>query len=241
MIRLGVNIDHIATLRNARNGIEPEPIVAAGILVRAGADSVVMHLREDRRHIRDEDVKLVKKAINIKLNLEMSINDDIVSRALEVIPAQATLVPEKREELTTEGGLDVIKYFKKIKNVVEALKKKGVIVSLFIEPDKKQIEKALESGAQMIEIHTGHYANLFMKDKHKKEAVRIRQGAEFADQIGLEVACGHGLTIQNLPLIANIEQIVEFNIGHSIISTAVFTGLMQAVKDMKRAIIDNRR
>lgn len=240
MIRLGVNIDHIATIRNARGGIEPEPVVAAGIVERAGADSVVMHLREDRRHINDGDVNIVKKAVNIKLNLEMSINNDIVKRALEVVPAQATLVPEKRQELTTEGGLDVVKYFNQLKDVTTELKKKGIIVSLFIEPDKKQIEKGKETGAQMIEIHTGHYANLFMKEKYSDELEKIRKGAVFAEKIGFEVACGHGLTIQNVPLIAGIKEIIEFNIGHSIISSAVFIGLKDAVNDMKQAIINSR-
>ncbi len=241
MIRLGVNIDHVATIRNARGGIEPEPVVAAGLAQRAGADSVVMHLREDRRHVRDEDIKTVKKAINIKLNLEMSINEGIVRQALEVIPAQATLVPEKREELTTEGGLDVIKYFKKIKDVTAQLKKKGIIVSLFIEADKKQIEKARETDAQMIEIHTGKYADLFMKDEYKKEVEKIQQGALFAEEIGFEVACGHGLTLQNVGLIAGIDRIIEFNIGHSIIASAVFIGLEKAIKDMKQAIINHKR
>ncbi len=240
MIRLGINIDHVATLRNARGGIEPEPVVAAGICESAGADSIVVHLREDRRHINDDDVRLIRKAVNIKLNLEMSINEDIVNRALEVIPNQATLVPEKRQELTTEGGLDVVKYFKPLKEVVGELKKKGIIVSLFVEPDKHQIEKAKETGAEMIELHTGHYSNLFKNDKHQEEIERIRDSAIFADKIGIEVVCGHGLTCQNVPLIAQIKEIIEFNIGHTIISKAVFTGLYQAVVDMKRVIIDNR-
>ena len=161
MIRLGVNIDHIATLRNARGGIEPEPVVAAGIAEKSGADSIVTHLREDRRHIKDEDVILLKKTLNTRLNLEMSMNEDIVKRALEVVPYQATLVPEKRLELTTEGGLDVISLFSQTKDVVTELKKKGVIVSLFLNPDLKQIEQGIKTGAQMIEIHTGHYANLY--------------------------------------------------------------------------------
>ena len=240
MMRLGVNIDHVATLRNARGGLEPEPIVAAGIVERAGADSIVMHLREDRRHVRDEDVKNVRELINIKLNLEMSINNDIVNQALKIIPNQATLVPEKRQELTTEGGLDVIRYFKSLKNVVTELKKKGIIVSLFIDPDKKQIEKGRETGAQMIEIHTGHYANFFMKDKYLKELKKIQNSAVFAENIGFEVACGHGLTLQNVPLIAGIQEIVEFNIGHSIMATAMFTGLEKAVQDMRRVILDNQ-
>lgn len=241
MIRLGVNIDHVATLRNARGGIEPEPVVAAGIAVSAGADTIVVHLREDRRHIKDEDVFQIRRAVNVKLNLEMSINDDIVKTALKVCPNQATLVPEKREELTTEGGLNVIKHFKPLKDAITELKKKNVIVSLFVEPDKKQIEMVKATGAEMIEIHTGHYANYFVEDKHHKELKKIIEASAFAHEIGLEVACGHGLTCQNVPYIAQIKEIVEYNIGHSIISRAVFTGLYQAIKDMKQTIIVNHK
>ncbi|MBU1075978.1 MAG: pyridoxine 5'-phosphate synthase [Spirochaetes bacterium] len=240
MIRLGVNIDHVATLRNARGGLEPEPVVAAGICASAGADSIVVHLREDRRHIHDDDVLAIRRTVDVKLNLEMSIDEGVVKRALEVEPNQATLVPEKRRELTTEGGLDVIADFDPLKDVADELKKKNIIVSLFVEPDKYQIEKAKEAGAQMIEIHTGHYADYFKKDQHLQELKKIRESVLFAREIGIEVACGHGLTLQNVPLIAGIKDIVEFNIGHSIISKALFTGLYQSVKDMKRIITDNR-
>jgi pyridoxine 5-phosphate synthase len=240
MFRLGVNIDHVATIRNARGGIEPEPVLAAGIVQKAGADSVVMHLREDRRHVRDKDIFLVKKNINIKLNLEMAISDDIVQQALEVVPAQATLVPEKREELTTEGGLDVKKFISPLKDIISEMKKKGIIVSLFIEADKEQIEMSRKVGAQMIEIHTGHYANLFMNNRYDQELEKIKQGVIYAKEIGLEVACGHGLTLQNLPLIASIMDIEEFNIGHNIISSAVFVGLERAIRDTQNTIQMNR-
>lgn len=240
MFRLGVNIDHIATLRNARGGIEPEPVVAAGIVEKSGGDSIVTHLREDRRHIRDEDVFTLKKTIHTRLNLEMSINKEIVERALEIVPYQATLVPEKRAELTTEGGLDAIKYFSEIKDITAELTKKGIIVSLFIEPDRKQIEKAKETGARMIEIHTGHYAGLFNTGKAAEELRRITESAQFARQTGLEVAAGHGLNYQNIFPVAAIQEIVEFNIGHSIISKALFKGLDKAVREMRDAIREGR-
>ncbi len=240
MIRLGVNIDHIATLRNARGGIEPEPVIAAGIAEKSGADSIVTHLREDRRHIKDEDVFIIKKTINTKLNLEMSINDEIVQKALEVVPYQATLVPEKRMELTTEGGLDVIKYFSEIKNVVQELKKKGILVSLFIDPDIKQIEKGWQTGAPMIEIHTGNFANSFITGPFDQERNKIMESTKAAKKIGFEVAAGHGLNYQNIFYMADIPEIIEFNIGHSIISRAVFTGLGNAVREMRNAILEGR-
>lgn len=240
MIRLGVNIDHIATLRNARGGIEPEPVVAASIAEKSGADSIVTHLREDRRHIRDEDVFMIKKTINTRLNLEMSMNEDIVKRALEVVPYQATLVPERRQELTTEGGLDIIKSFSQTKEVVTELKKKGVIVSLFINPDIKQIEQGIKTGAQMVEIHTGHYANLFNTRNYLDELNNIIKSVETAKKLGFEVAVGHGLNYQNIFEIANIKDVVEFNIGHSILAKAVFVGLGIAVREMRNAIIEGR-
>lgn len=241
MIRLGVNIDHVATLRNARGGIEPEPVIAAGIVEKSGADSIVAHLREDRRHIKDEDILLIKKTINTRLNLEMSINQDIVDKALEVVPFQATLVPEKREELTTEGGLDIIKYFSKINDVVAELKKKDIIVSLFLDPDQKQIEQGIKTGAQMIEIHTGHYANLYNTSGYKAELEKIKKAVVVSEKIGFELAVGHGLNYQNIFHIAGIEEVIEFNIGHSIMSRAVFIGLPAAVREMRNAIIEARQ
>ncbi len=239
MMRLGVNIDHIATLRNARGGLEPNPAVAAGIAELAGADLITSHLREDRRHIREADVYLIKGAITTRLNLEMSINKEIVDRAMEIVPHQATLVPEKREELTTEGGLDVIKFFSGIKDVIKELHRKNIEVSLFIDPDIKQIEKVLETGAKIIEIHTGHYANLFIRNKYQDELNKIIEMSKIASNYGIHIAAGHGLNYVNTHLIAHIPEIEELNIGHSIISRAVFVGLRNAVKEMKELINNN--
>lgn len=240
MIKLGVNIDHIATLRNARKTYEPEPIYGAGIAELAGADSIVSHLREDRRHINDRDVEILRKVITTRFNLEMSTNDEIVNIAIKIKPDQATLVPERREEVTTEGGLDVIKFFNKIKDVVKELQKNGIEVSLFIDPDKKQIEKAKETNANIIEIHTGEYSNLFRKNKYQDELNKIKDCAKFAKSIGLIVSAGHGLTYQNVGLIAAIPEIEELNIGHSIISRAIFVGLGKAVAEMKEIMLKSR-
>ncbi len=240
MIKLGVNIDHIATIRNARRTDEPEPVVAAGVAEMGGANSIVSHLREDRRHITDNDIKLLRKTITTKFNLEMSVNEDIVKCALKVKPDIATLVPEKREEVTTEGGLDVIKNFDKVKDVVTNLKEAGIEVSIFIDPDENQIEKAKQTGATVIELHTGRYANLFKKDKYYDELKKIKESARFATQLGFKVAAGHGLTYYNVHLISAIQEIEELNIGHSIISRAVFVGLKQAVEEMKTIMILSR-
>ncbi len=234
-MRLGVNIDHIATLRQARLGIEPEPLYAAFIVQEALADNVTMHLREDRRHIQESDVIAIKNAIKIPLNLEMSIASDIVDFALEVKPHQATLVPERRQELTTEGGLDVVSNAQQIKEVIEKLHSKGILVSLFINPDKKQIEESKKIGADSIEIHTGEYANAPLQ-KQFHFANEILQAAQFAKSLGLYVHAGHGLNYKNVYLIAKIKEIEELNIGHSIISKAVFCGLKEAIIQMKQII-----
>lgn len=236
MKKLGVNIDHVATLRQARGEKEPNPIEAASICEMAGADSIVCHLREDRRHINDNDLRLLRKSLKTKLNLEMSIQKEIVDIALEVKPNQATLVPERRQELTTEGGLDVVSQGKKIKAVVSALKSKGIVVSLFIEPDKKQIEKASEVGADFIELHTGKYSRSQTGKEFKQRLNELVEATRFAIDIGLRVNAGHGLNYQNVSAVAKIEQIEELNIGHSIISRAVFVGLKQAVIEMKERI-----
>lgn len=241
MIRLGVNIDHIATLRNARRTYEPEPIIAAGLAELGGADSIVSHLREDRRHINDRDVKILREVITTKFNLEMSTDEEIVKIACQIKPDQATLVPERREEITTEGGLDVIKNFKKIKDVVSELIKNGIEVSLFIDPDKKQIEKTKDTGATIIELHTGVYSNLFRKNKYFEELKKIEECSKFAKELGLKVSAGHGLTYSNVSLIAAIPEIEELNIGHSIIARAVFVGLKNAVSEMKNIMINSRR
>jgi len=233
IVRLGVNIDHVATLRNARRGIEPEVVYAAGEAEKGGADQITVHLREDRRHIKDRDVKLLKQAITSRLNLEMSTDKEIVEIALQIEPHQVTLVPERREEITTEGGLDVIKYFEKLKDVILEFHKKNIAVSLFIDPNLKQVEKSKEAGADIIEIHTGHYSNLFREGKFFEELKKIEESAKLADSIGLTVAAGHGLNYFNTFYVAAIPEIIELNIGHSIISKAIFVGLATAVKEMK--------
>jgi len=236
MPKLGVNIDHVATLREARRIDYPDPIEAAAIVEKAGADAIVVHLREDRRHIKDEDVKLLRKKVRTKLNLEMSINKDIVKIAKRIKPDQSTLVPERRQELTTEGGLDVVSNFKRVKKVVDDLKKSGIIVSLFIDPDPKQIKAASQIGAEAIEIHTGEYANSRSKKEREKHLHLIKEAAELASGYKLDVYAGHGLNYENVKAIARIKEIRELNIGHSIISKAVFVGLAEAVKQMKRLI-----
>jgi pyridoxine 5-phosphate synthase len=232
-MRLGVNIDHIATLREVRGGIEPEPILAALICQMAQADSIVVHLREDRRHIKEKDLLLLRKSVKTKLNLEMSIANNIVAIACKIKPDQATLVPEKRRELTTEGGLDVITHFKKIKAVVAKLENRGIPVSLFIDPKRKQIDAAKKVGASMIELHTGHYAEAKTKATQSKFFKELAIAVAYAQKQGLIVNAGHGLNYYNTHKIAKIKGIEELNIGYSIISRAIFSGLKSAVKEMK--------
>ncbi|HOW36305.1 MAG TPA: pyridoxine 5'-phosphate synthase [Candidatus Omnitrophota bacterium] len=232
MAKLGVNIDHVATLRQARREFEPDPIHAARICEKAGAHSIVAHLREDRRHINDADVKRLRKIVSGKFNLEMSIHPEIVAIALRLKPDQATLVPERRKELTTEGGLDVVSQFSRIKKVVAALRKKGITVSLFIDPVKIQIKKSYQASASAIEIHTGRYARAKSKAAVKRELNTLRECVRYAKSLGLTVHAGHGLNYKNAKAVAEIAGIEELNIGHSIISRAVFTGLERAVREM---------
>jgi len=233
MPKLGVNIDHIATIRQARNTVEPDPVWAAAICEMAGCDSVVVHLREDRRHIQDRDVEILRKTVKTRMNLEMSINRGIVEAARRIGPDQATLVPEKRQELTTEGGLDVKGALSRIKNSVERLKEKNIEVSLFVDPIKPQIEAAKKAGVEMIELHTGNYADAAGNPlKMKRELDRLREATAFAIEEGLAVNAGHGLTYHNVVPVAQIPGIEELNIGHSIISRAVMVGLDKAVRDM---------
>ncbi len=236
MVKLGVNIDHVATLRQARKGNEPDPVQAALLCEKAGCNSIVAHLREDRRHINDNDIKRLKKEIWTVLNLEMSANEDIVEAAMEVKPFQATLVPEKRQEITTEGGLDVASDMRKISGVVRVLQSKGIKVSLFIDPENAQIEASAKTGARIIEIHTGRYANASGAKQREKELRIISSAAEFALSLGLTVNAGHGLNYENVSRVAAISGIEELNIGHSIISRAVFVGIEDAVKDMVKLI-----
>lgn len=232
MAKLGVNIDHVATLREARRGEAPDPIEAARICEEKGCDSIVCHLREDRRHIKDADVIKLRKSIRTRLNLEMSAARDIVRFACRVRPDQATLVPEKRRELTTEGGLDVRANEAKIESVVAALKGRGIDVSLFIDPVKTQIEASVRTGARIIELHTGEYASAKSEAARKMELDKTRSAAAYALSLGIEVNAGHGLDYENTKRIAKIEGINELNIGYSIISRAVFVGLGRAVEEM---------
>ena len=231
-MRLGVNIDHVATLRRAR-GIEiPSPIVAAEICERAGCDSIVCHLREDRRHIRDDDVRELRRAAKTKLNLEMSCAKEIVDVAVRIKPDQATLVPERREELTTEGGLDVISNASSISRVVERLNSAGILVSLFIDPEESQIKASKQTKAECIELHTGKYANAFTETDSQLELEKLKQSAKIARGFDLRTFAGHGLNCENVKQIVEIREIEELNIGFSIIADAVFIGLENAVKKM---------
>ena len=236
-ILLGVNIDHVATIRQARRTYEPDPVWAAALAQLGGADGITIHLREDRRHINDRDVEMLKESVfAVKLNLEMSIAEDIVEKALEVVPDQSTLVPEKREEVTTEGGLDVAIDVKTYKGIVARLKEKAINVSMFIDPEKAQIDASKDVGAKSIELHTGNYANAKGEGAIEKEVARLREGAEYAESVGLEAFAGHGLTYTNIQRIVGIPQVSEVNIGHSIISRAVFVGLERAVREMKELL-----
>ncbi|MBL7151447.1 MAG: pyridoxine 5'-phosphate synthase [Candidatus Omnitrophica bacterium] len=236
MPKLGVNIDHVATLREARKGFDPEPVLAALACEVAGADSIVVHLREDRRHIKDRDLCILKETVKTKLNLEMSIAQEIVGIACEVKPQQSTLVPEKRQELTTEGGLDVAGNFKQVKATVEKLKNSGITVNLFIDPQKEQIDASKKTGAQMIELHTGRYAGAKNKLQEDKYLQEIKAAVRHARQIGLIVNAGHGLNYNNTKRVAAIDGIEELNIGYSIICRAVMVGLERAVREMRALI-----
>ncbi len=236
MPKLGVNIDHVATLRQARRVNVPDPVHAALLCERAGADSIVAHLREDRRHIQDSDIKNLGKKIKTKFNLEMSIAPEILKIACKIKPFQATLVPEKRRELTTEGGLDVAANFRKVVVALKKLKKAGIRVSLFIDPDKNQIDSAYRAGAKIIELHTGRYAEAKNIKQRNKFFNQMKVAVKYALSKGLIVNAGHGLDYANVRRIAGIRGIEELNIGYSIIAKAIFTGLSKAVKEMRRLL-----
>ncbi len=231
-MRLFINIDHIATLRQARKESEPDPVTAAAICELAGADGIVCHLREDRRHIIDRDVRILRDTIKTKLDLEMAATDEMVKIACEIKPELATLVPEKREEITTEGGLNLSQNEIRITSAIEKLKDAGIKSSLFIEPYPDNVDSALELGADIVEIHTGKYANVKSIEEKLIELEKIRQTALTAKELGLGVNAGHGLNYLNIVAVANIYDIDEVSIGHSIIARAVFKGLHEAVKDM---------
>lgn len=236
MARLGVNIDHVATLRQARGGIEPDPIAAAIIAEMAGADGIVVHLREDRRHIQDRDLKILREITQTKLDLEMAATDEMAKTALDIKPDMVTIVPEKREELTTEGGLDVASSRQRLKDIIALLHEGGIIVSLFIDPDIDQIKAAHKINADYIEIHTGRYANAKRIKDEDREIDSITQAAKLAYKLGLGVNAGHGLNYRNVKRLIQINEIVELNIGHSIISRGVLVGLDRAVREMKELI-----
>lgn len=236
LILLGVNIDHVATLRQARGTRYPEPVQAALVAEQAGADGITAHLREDRRHIQDRDIYLLKDMIHTRLNMEMAVTDEMVEIAVKVMPFACCLVPEKREELTTEGGLDIAGNLDRMTWACEKLGEAGIEVSLFIDPEEPQIEAALKVGAPVIELHTGRYADAENSGDRSEELGRIRQAAKYAHSAGLQVNAGHGLNLYNVEDICRIPQIVELNIGHSIIAQSVITGLFQAVRDMKQTM-----
>lgn len=238
-LRLGVNIDHVATIRNARGGVHPDPVHAAKLAEKAGADGITAHLREDRRHISDSDIARLMDAIILPLNLEMAATDEMLQIALRHEPHAACIVPEKREERTTEGGLDVAGGFKTLEPVVGALRDKGIRVSLFIEPDPKQLEAASKLGADIIELHTGRYCEV-EGEARAHELRRIVDAAAASEELGLECHAGHGLTFDTVAPIAAIAQVVELNIGHFLIGEAIFSGLDSAIRRM-RSLMDKAR
>jgi pyridoxine 5-phosphate synthase len=236
MIRLGVNIDHVATLRQARRGLEPDPVAAAVLAMLGGADGITVHLREDRRHIQDRDLRALRPVVTNRLNLELAAVDAIADIAIEVKPDEATLVPERREEVTTEGGLDVIAHEKPVAHVVRRLKAAGIEVSLFLDPDPRQIEIAHQLGVRAVEIQTARYSEARTPAARQTELTTLTEAAAFARDRGLHVHMGHGLNYHNVQAIAAIPGVEELNIGHSIVSRAVLVGLVEAVRDMKDAI-----
>jgi len=240
-IYLGVNVDHVATVREARGTHYPQVFQAALLAEQGGADGITIHLREDRRHIQDRDVELVKENINSRLNLEMAVTDEMIAIAKKTNPEYVCLVPEKREELTTEGGLDVVGNYDKIKHACDLLGAQGIKVSLFIDAQEKQIEAAKAVEAPYIEIHTGHYADATNEADRKQHLHQILLGVKQADSLGIVVNAGHGLHYHNVSPIAAIPEIYELNIGHAIIARSIFTGLEKAVSDMKQLMLEARR
>ena len=233
MARLGVNVDHVATLRQARGGNDPDPLAAAVLVELAGADGIVVHLREDRRHIQDRDLRMLRELIRTKLDLEMAADETMAKIALAVKPDLVTLVPEKRQELTTEGGLDVHAHKDRLQQIIGMLHEGGIPVSLFVEPDLNHIRAAHKITADFVELHTGRYANAKRSKEADAEVEAITQAAKLAYKLGMGVNAGHGLNYQNVKRLTHVPEIVEYNIGHSIIARAVLVGLDQAVREMK--------
>ena len=238
-IHLGLNIDHVATLRQARGTVYPDPLAAALLAERSGADSITLHLREDRRHIQDQDVRSIRRVLQTRMNLEMACTEEMLGLAEEIKPQDVCLVPEKRAELTTEGGLDVVGHYDLISAAVHRLSSAGIRVSLFIDPENNQLEAAAKMGAPVIELHTGAYAE-HQGQSQMAELVRIKAAAQYGSELGLVVNAGHGLHYENVQPIASIPEIVELNIGHAIVARAVFDGLASAVSEMKRLMLQAR-
>jgi len=236
MAKLGVNIDHVATVRQARRTYEPDPVWAAALAELGGADGITVHLREDRRHIIDRDVRLLRQTVTVKLNLEMACNDDVLAVACNVKPDQATLVPERREEITTEGGLDILAQPDRVGDVVRRLHDAGISVSLFLDPSPQQIGLAARLRADAVELHTGEYALAKAGHAQEEELENLRRAAALVRQLGMTLHAGHGLTYNNVQPVAAIEEMHELNIGHSIISRAILVGLEPAVREMKRLV-----
>jgi pyridoxine 5-phosphate synthase len=232
---LGVNVDHVATVREARKDVEPDPVKAVPLAIKGGADGITVHLREDRRHINDRDLKMIRKNVSIELNLEMAATSEMIGIALKVKPDMVTLVPEKRAELTTEGGLDLKKNKRKIKNAVNTIQSKGIPVSLFINPSAADVELSKEVGAQRVEIHTGMYSNAKGKNK-AKEFERVKKAVKRGLDIGLQVNAGHGLNYTNVQKIAALKGLRGLYIGHSIIARSVYDGIQKAVREMKKLV-----
>jgi len=237
MIQLGVNIDHIATLRQARGTAYPSPIQAALMAESSGADIITLHLREDRRHIQDQDVEILIKILQTRMNLEMAVTPEMVEIARRICPQDACLVPERREELTTEGGLDVAGHFDKVRSACETLGKEGIRVSLFIDAERKQLDAAKACGAPVVEIHTGHFADAVTTADKQHELSRIADAIAYGTQLGLRVNAGHGLNYQNVHEIASIPGVRELNIGHAIVAHALFVGWERAVREMKELML----
>ena len=236
MTRLFVNVDHVATIREARKTLEPDPLKAALLAEKTGVDGITVHLREDRRHIQDDDVRIIRKNISTKLNLEMAATEEMLGIALELKPYQVSLVPEKRQEITTEGGLNVRAQITELKEIRDKIKNAGIFFSLFVDPDLRQIEACKNIYADSVEINTGYYSDLKSPEKVGNELLRIRKAANYASKIGLRVFAGHGLTLDNVIAIASIPEIEELNIGHFLVAQSVYIGIENAVKEMIQVI-----
>ncbi len=241
MPKLGVNIDHVATIRQARKTVEPDPVWAAMLAELGGADQITVHLREDRRHIQDRDLEVLRRTVNVPLNLECAIDDSMIAIAMKTKPDQVCLVPEKRQEVTTEGGLDVAGNLSAVTRVTQLLMQGGIAVSLFIDPNPRQVEAAVKTGATIVELHTGSYAHAFRSVDEARRWSEIKASAAAAKDLGLRVDAGHGLTYNNVSRIASISEICELNIGHSIISRAVLVGMERAVSEMKALVVGGKK